>query len=155
MGIERQHPERRHKTRARATGFVLTAGQDSSSERPREAKTQRNWDGDSKKREGCLSLAPSSLLVKQERGSLGAAQDCGDSEPPPRGQPVSKARRGISLARRGLPCLGADGHLHTPDDAPGPGSEAERGWHGAPGSVIKGRAYASFQTDARWQGFQS
>lgn len=36
-----------------------------------------------KKQEGCLSPALSSLLVKQERGSLGAAQDCRDSEPPP------------------------------------------------------------------------
>lgn len=33
-------------------------------------------------------------------------------------------------------------------------AEAERGWHGGPGSAIKGSAYASFLTDARQQGFR-
>ena len=82
MGMERRHPEQCHKPRAQATRLNLTAGQDSS-ERPREAKTQRNREGNSKKQEKCLSPCLSSLVVKQQWGNLGAAQGCGDSEPPP------------------------------------------------------------------------
>ena len=48
MGMERRHPEQCHKPRAQATRLNLTAGQDSS-ERPREAKTQRNREGNSRR----------------------------------------------------------------------------------------------------------
>lgn len=85
--------------------------------------------GRQQEQEECLSLSLSSLLVKQQRGSLssnGGAwgqlravetlnHHLGD-------ETVSKARRGISLARRGLACLRADGPLDTSADALGPGS---------------------------------
>lgn len=114
-----------------ATGLDLTTGQDSS-ERPREAKTQKKLRGRQQEQEECLSLSLSSLLVKQ-RGPGGSSglwrlwnHHLGD-------ETVSKARRGISLARQGLACLQAVGPLDTSADTLRPGSRGWEGWHGGRG----------------------